>query len=95
MSIGVVERSIVGSTLWCTNLIFSPVGVLVAKHRKLQPTAAERVVWSQGEGRNPSSSSSQSGLKQSGEDNMPVVRTPLGRMGGLICWESEPGLCTV
>lgn len=23
------------------------------------------------------------------DDNMPVIRTPLGRIGGLICWESE------
>ena len=24
-----------------------------------------------------------------GEDNLPVVKTDIGRVGGLICWESE------
>jgi hypothetical protein len=27
-----------------------------------------------------------------GEDNMAVVRTGVGRVGGLICWESECGV---
>lgn len=50
----------------------------MSRHRKLQPTAAERVVWSQGEATNPG-----------GGDNLPVVETPIGNIGGLICWESE------
>jgi predicted amidohydrolase len=83
LSIGVVERAPIGSTLWCTNLLFSPSGLLLSKHRKLQPTAAERIVWSQGEGRNP-------GAKGNidGDDNLAVVKTEVGRIGGLICWES-------
>lgn len=90
LSVGVVEASNVGSTLWCTNLLFGPNGVLLSKHRKLQPTAAERIVWSQGEGTNPI------GLKRDAEgsgvgtsDNMPVVQTSIGKVGALICWESE------
>jgi nitrilase len=51
---------------------------MLSKHRKLQPTAAERIVWSQGESTNPH-----------GGDNLPVAETPIGKMGGLICWESE------
>lgn len=46
--VGVIERS--GSTLYCTALYFDPVAGLVAKHRKLMPTATERVVWGQGDG---------------------------------------------
>jgi nitrilase len=45
--IGVVERD--GGTLYCTVLFFSPEGYL-GKHRKLVPTAAERVVWGVGDG---------------------------------------------
>jgi nitrilase len=46
--IGVVERD--GGTLYCTSLIFSPDGGLVSKHRKLIPTASERLLWGQGDG---------------------------------------------
>ena len=45
--IGVVERD--GGTLYCTALFFSPSGYL-GKHRKLMPTAAERLVWGFGDG---------------------------------------------
>jgi nitrilase len=46
--IGVVERD--GGTLYCTSLLFSPEGGLVAKHRKLMPTGSERLIWGLGDG---------------------------------------------
>jgi nitrilase len=46
--IGVVERD--GGTLYCTVLFFAPDGSLRGKHRKLMPTAAERLVWGFGDG---------------------------------------------
>jgi nitrilase len=46
--IGVIERG--GGTLYCTGLVFSPGGGLIAKHRKLMPTASERLIWGQGDG---------------------------------------------
>lgn len=45
--IGVVERD--GGTLYCTALFVSPDGYL-GKHRKVMPTAAERLVWGFGDG---------------------------------------------
>jgi nitrilase len=45
---GVIERD--GGTLYCTVLFFDPAGALLGKHRKLMPTAAERLVWGQGDG---------------------------------------------
>jgi nitrilase len=45
---GVVERD--GGTLYCTAVFIDPVGGLIAKHRKLMPTAAERFLWGQGDG---------------------------------------------
>ena len=45
--IGVIERD--GGTLYCTVLFFSPDGYL-GKHRKLMPTASERLVWGYGNG---------------------------------------------
>lgn len=45
---GVIERA--GGTLYCTAIFIDPVDGLVAKHRKLMPTAAERFLWGQGDG---------------------------------------------
>jgi nitrilase len=46
--VGVIERE--GGTLYCTVLFFGPDGALAGKHRKLMPTAAERLVWGYGDG---------------------------------------------
>jgi nitrilase len=46
--IGVIERD--GCTLYCTALFFAPDGSLLGKHRKLMPTATERLVWGFGDG---------------------------------------------
>jgi nitrilase len=49
---GVIERDseFSGGTLYCSVLFFGPDGVLLGKHRKLKPTAAERIVWGEGDG---------------------------------------------
>lgn len=62
------------------------------------PTGAERVIWGQGGARN------HAGVKEDADgddddeaakkrkpkttDNLPVVQTPIGRLGALICWEN-------
>jgi len=46
--IGAIERD--GGTLYCTVLFFGPDGGYLGKHRKLVPTASERLVWGQGDG---------------------------------------------
>jgi nitrilase len=46
--VGVIERH--GGTLYCTALMFGPDGQLLGKHRKLMPTALERLVWGFGDG---------------------------------------------
>ncbi len=67
--VGIIERS--GGTLYCTALIVGPDGALLGAHRKLMPTAMERLIWGQGDG-----------------STIPVVQTPAGKVGAVICWEN-------
>jgi nitrilase len=46
--VGVIERE--GGTCYCTVLFFGPNGALLGKHRKLMPTALERMIWGFGDG---------------------------------------------
>ena len=46
--VGVSERDLHNTTLYCSFLIFSPDGELIAKHRKMKPTGSERLIWGDG-----------------------------------------------
>ncbi|MGC2697431.1 MAG: nitrilase-related carbon-nitrogen hydrolase [Candidatus Angelobacter sp.] len=46
--IGVIERE--RGTLYCCVLFFAPDGTLLGKHRKVMPTASERLIWGYGDG---------------------------------------------
>lgn len=67
--VGVIERS--AGTLYCTALFVGADGELLGKHRKLMPTAMERLIWGMGDG-----------------STIPVLQTPVGRVGAVICWEN-------
>jgi len=45
---GIIERD--GGTLYCTAVYLGPDGQVLGKHRKLMPTALERLVWGFGDG---------------------------------------------
>jgi nitrilase len=70
---GLNERD--GGTLYNTLAWFDDGGRLIARHRKLQPTNAERTIWGRGDGR-----------------DVFVLDTPIGRLGGLICFEHSMDL---
>lgn len=46
--VGIIERD--GSTLYCTQVYLDPERGYIGKHRKLMPTATERLIWGQGDG---------------------------------------------
>ena len=46
--VGIIERD--GGTLYCTAVYLGADGRVLGKHRKLMPTALERLVWGYGDG---------------------------------------------
>ena len=83
--VGVIERDETSrGTLYCTMLYFAPDGRLLGKHRKLKPTAAERLVWGEGDGSTLTVIDSEFG-KIGGlicwENYMPLARTAMYQQG--------------
>lgn len=73
--IGIVER--VGNTLYCSVASISPDHGIVGVHRKIMPTAAERVVWGFGDGSTMEAVNSPSGRAGAvicWENYMPLLR---------------------
>lgn len=73
LAVGVVEK--VGATLFCSTVLVDPRDGIVAKRRKVQPTATERLCWAQG---------STNTLKATTLNIQGVSVT----IGTAICWEN-------
>jgi nitrilase len=82
MVVGVIERD--AGTLYCSALFFAPDGRLAGKHRKLMPTAMERLIWGFGDG--STMPVIETGFGKIGavicwENYMPLLRTAMYRKG--------------
>jgi nitrilase len=92
--IGVNERGATG-TLYCTVLFFAPDGTLLGKHRKLMPTALERVIWGCGDGSTMQVFDTPIGKLGAAicwENYMPLYRTSLYQQGiELYCAPTADG----
>ncbi|KAK9280714.1 hypothetical protein L1049_014412 [Liquidambar formosana] len=79
---GVIERD--GYTLYCTVLFFDSQGCYLGKHRKLMPTALERLVWGFGDGSTIpvyETSFGKLGSVICWENRMPLLRTAMYAKG--------------
>jgi len=80
--VGVIERE--GGTLYCTALYFASDGELKGKHRKLMPTAMERLVWGFGDGSTMPAISTEFGtvgMAICWENYMPLFRSAMYAKG--------------
>lgn len=86
VAIGVVERSgpLRAGTLYCTVLYIGPDGRLLATHRKIKPTGAERLIWGEGDGSTLTAVRTEWGVLGGlicWENYMPLARMALYREG--------------
>jgi len=80
--VGVIERD--GSTLYCTAVFVDPERGYIGKHRKLMPTAGERLIWGQGDGSTLTVAESPAGKVGAAicwENYMPLLRTAMYAKG--------------
>lgn len=76
--VGVIERD--GGTLYCTVVFIDPQEGYLGKHRKLAPTAMERLIWGQGDGSTLPVLEKQF---KSSKDDETFVKT---KISAAICW---------
>ena len=83
--LGLIERA--GGTLYCVTASFDRDGACLAWHRKLMPTAMERVIWGLGDGSDMDVASMEFGAVSSAicwENYMPLYRAHLYSQNPLI-----------
>jgi len=70
--VGVIEKEMSSFSMYCSVAFFASDGTYLGKHRKLVPTAYERLTWAPGDG------------STMPVFDMPDV----GKFGAVICWEN-------
>jgi nitrilase len=80
--IGAIERA--QATLYCVSLFISAQGEFLGRHRKLMPTASERLIWGQGDGSSLTTMETPVGKLGSAicwENYMPLLRSAMYAKG--------------
>ncbi len=80
--VGFIERS--GTSLYCATVTVDEAGVVIGHRRKVMPTAAERLIWAQGDGSTLTVSGSRLGRLATAicwENLMPALRLDLYSQG--------------
>lgn len=84
LAIGVNEKDTISGTLYCSIFYFSSKGEFLGKHRKIKPTAQERVIWGEDDGSTLSTFNTELG-KIGGlvcwENYMPMARMAMYQKG--------------
>lgn len=83
--LGLIERD--GGTLYCVTASFDRSGACLAWHRKLMPTAMERVIWGMGDGSDMDAAKMEFGVVASAicwENYMPLYRAHLYSQNPII-----------
>lgn len=92
--LGIVERAASGASVYCSLAAIHPERGVVGIHRKLMPTDAERMIWSQGDG-NGLRVHEFDGVRFSGlncwENWMPLARYSLYAQGEQVHVATWPG----
>jgi nitrilase len=81
---GVTERTKTSGSLYCTTVYISPKKGLMGIHRKIKPTAAERIVWAEGDGSTLSTFQTEIGILGGltcWENYMPAARMAMYQRG--------------
>lgn len=80
--LGIIERF--GDTLYCTAVLIDPQAGVVGNHRKLMPTASERLIWGFGDGSTLDTAESSAGRVGTAicwENYMPMLRQAMYAQG--------------
>ncbi|KAI5123629.1 hypothetical protein M0805_003443 [Coniferiporia weirii] len=78
--IGIIEKD--GGTLYCTVIFVDPMEGYISKHRKLMPTAMERLIWGLGDG------STLPVLEKTFKSDQQKVKGVTTKLSATICWEN-------
>ncbi|NNF34782.1 MAG: carbon-nitrogen hydrolase family protein [Saprospiraceae bacterium] len=81
---GITESEGISGSLYCTTLYVSPSQGLMGIHRKIKPTAAERIVWAEGDGSTLSTFKTEIGIiggLTCWENYMPAARMAMYKQG--------------
>lgn len=91
--VGVIEKEATSSTLFCTIVFVNENGTYLGKHRKLMPTAIERITWGLGDGSTLpvfDSPVGKVGAVTCWENYMPLLRTAMYNKGMKIMLGISP-----